>query len=344
MFREGIPFRLFLEETLMVQVPVLAIHGGAGTITRKDLSAEAEREYRGALQSILEKGRDALAGGASALDVVTLAVSMFEDCPLFNAGRGAVYTSAETHELDAAIMDGSTLRTGALSCVHGVKNPIRAARVVMEQSPHVLMTSDGAMDFLRAHGVEFMPDAYFDTEHRLAQLHQAQAKHPGTAILDHDGAAANKLCFAGSPLDEKTKMGTVGAVALDSRGNLAAATSTGGMTNKLPGRVGDTPIVGAGCYADDGVAVSCTGSGEYFIRLVVGHDVAARVRYQGASLKDAARTVLARVGELGGSGGLIAVDRQGNVTLPFISEGMYRGCVRGEEAPLVAIYGQEEGC
>ena len=186
----------------MVQVPVLAIHGGAGTITRKDLSAEAEREYRGALQSILEKGRDA----------------MFEDCPLFNAGRGAVYTRAETHELDAAIMDGSTLRTGALSCVHGVKNPIRAARVVMEQSPHVLMTSDGAMDFLRAHGVEFMPDAYFDTEHRLAQLHQAQAKHPGTAILDHDGAAANKLCFAGSPLDEKTKMGTVGAVALDSRG------------------------------------------------------------------------------------------------------------------------------
>ena len=280
----------------MVQVPVLAIHGGAGTINREALSAEAEREYRGALQSILEKGRDALAAGASALDAVTLAVSMLEDCPLFNAGRGAVYTSAETHEMDAAIMDGSTLRTGALSCVHGVKNPIRAARVVMEQSPHVLMTSDGAMAFLREHGVEFMPDAYFDTEHRLAQLHQAQARQPGAAVLDHDGAAAaSKLSFAGNPLDEKTKMGTVGAVALDSRGNLAAATSTGGMTNKLPGRVGDTPIVGAGCYADDGVAVSCTGSGEYFIRLVVGHDVAARVRYQGASLEDAVRAVLARV-------------------------------------------------
>ena len=255
------------------------------------------------------------------------------------------YTSAETHEMDAAIMDGSTLRTGALSCVHGVKNPIRAARVVMEQSPHVLMTSDGAMAFLREHGVEFMPDAYFDTEHRLAQLHQAQARQPGAAVLDHDGAAAaSKLSFAGNPLDEKTKMGTVGAVALDSRGNLAAATSTGGMTNKLPGRVGDTPIVGAGCYADDGVAVSCTGSGEYFIRLVVGHDVAARVRYQGASLEDAVRAVLARVGELGGTGGLIAVDKKGHVTLPFISEGMYRGCVRGAEAPLVAIYGQEEGC
>ena len=317
----------------MVQVPVLAIHGGAGTINREALSAEAEREYRSALQSILEKGRDALAAGASALDAVTLAVSMLEDCPLFNAGRGAVYTSAETHEMDAAIMDGSTLRTGALSCVHGVKNPIRAARVVMEQSPHVLMTSDGAMAFLREHGVEFMPDAYFDTEHRLAQLHQAQARQPGAA-------AASKLSFAGNPLDEKTKMGTVGAVALDSRGNLAAATSTGGMTNKLPGRVGDTPIVGAGCYADDGVAVSCTGSGEYFIRLVV----AARVRYQGASLEDAVRAVLARVGELGGTGGLIAVDKKGHVTLPFISEGMYRGCVRGAEAPLVAIYGQEEGC
>ena len=167
----------------MVQVPVLAIHGGAGTINREALSAEAEREYRGALQSILEKGRDALAAGASALDAVTLAVSMLEDCPLFNAGRGAVYTSAETHEMDAAIMDGSTLRTGALSCVHGDKNPIRAARVVMEQSPHVLMTSDGAMAFLREHGVEFMPDAYFDTEHRLAQLHQAQTRQSGAACL-----------------------------------------------------------------------------------------------------------------------------------------------------------------
>ena len=275
----------------MLQVPVLAIHGGAGTINREALSAEAEREYRGALQSILEKGRDALAAGASALDAVTLAVSMLEDCPLFNAGRGAVYTSAETHELDAAIMDGSTLRTGALSCVHGVKNPIRAARVIMEQSPHVLMTSDGAMAFLRGHGVEFMPDAYFDTEHRLA-----------------------------------------------------AATSTGGMTNTLPGRVGDTPIVGAGCYADDGVAVSCTGSGEYFIRLVVGHDVAARMRYLGESLEDAAHAVLSRVGELGGTGGLIAVDNAGHAALPFISEGMYRGCVRGTDAPLVAIYGKEEGC
>ena len=322
--------------------PVLAIHGGAGTINRNALSVEAEREYRGALRVILERGRDALAEGASALDAVTLAVSMLEDCPLFNAGRGAVYTSAETHELDAAVMDGSTLAAGAISCVHGVRNPIQAARVVMEQSPHVFMTGEGAMAFLRAHGVAFEPESYFHTEQRLAQLHQAQAQNPGAMLLDHDGAASMQrsgMSFIGNPLDEKTKRGTVGAVALDSAGRLAAATSTGGMTNKLPGRVGDTPVIGAGCYADDTAAVSCTGSGEYFIRLVVGRDVAARMRYQGASLEAAARIVLERVGELGGTGGLIAVDAEGNVTLPFISEGMYRGCVHPGEEPQVAIYG-----
>lgn len=322
--------------------PVLAIHGGAGTINRKALSAEAEREYRNALRSILEKGQEALAAGAAALDVVTLAVSMLEDCPLFNAGRGAVYTSAETHELDAAVMDGRTLAAGAISCVHGVRNPIRAARVVMEQSPHVFMTGEGAMDFLRKHGVAFEPESYFHTEQRLAQLHQAQKQNPGNMILDHDGAASMKqsgMSFIGNPLDEQKKMGTVGAVALDSEGHLAAATSTGGMTNKLPGRVGDTPVIGSGCYADGTVAVSCTGSGEYFIRLVVGKDVAARMRYQGASLEAATRVVLEQLGELGGTGGLIAVDAEGNVVLPFISEGMYRGYVRPGEEAHVAIYG-----
>ena len=327
----------------MVQVPVLAIHGGAGTINREALSAEAEREYRGALQSILEKGRDALTAGASALDAVTLAVSMLEDCPLFNAGRGAVYTSAETHEMDAAIMDGSTLRTGALSCVHGVKNPIRAARVVMEQSPHVLMTSDGAMAFLREHGVEFMPDAYFDTEHRLAQLHQAQTRQPGAAVLDHDGAAAaSKLSFAGNPLDEKTKMGTVGAVALDSRGNLAAATSTGGMTNKRCGRIGDSPIVGAGTFAEDETcAVSCTGHGEYFIRYEAAGDIAARMRYLGESLETAAQTVIGNLAEKGGRGGLVAVDREGNVTFAINSAGMYRARLSAGEKPEMAIFADE---
>ena len=328
----------------MVQVPVLAIHGGAGTINREALSAEAEREYRGALQSILEKGRDALAAGASALDAVTLAVSMLEDCPLFNAGRGAVYTSAETHEMDAAIMDGSTLRTGALSCVHGVKNPIRAARVVMEQSPHVLMTSDGAMAFLREHGVEFMPDAYFDTEHRLAQLHQAQARQPGAAVLDHDGAAAaSKLSFAGNPLDEKTKMGTVGAVALDSRGNLAAATSTGGMTNKRFGRVGDSPIIGAGTYANnETVAVSCTGSGEMFIRTSAAYNVHAHYKLLGQDVQKAGDAAIAEVGAIKGSGGMIILDAKGNFAFPMNSAGMYRGTISKDGVPMTAIFADEE--
>ena len=322
----------------MARVPVLALHGGAGTINRAALYPEAEKEYRRALRSFLEQGRDALAAGASALDAATLVVSLLEDCPLFNAGRGAVYTSAETHELDAAVMDGHTLKSGAVCCVHGVRNPIRAARVVMEQSPHVLMTGEGAIAFLKERGVAFEPESYFDTEERLAQLRRARDGQPGKALLDHDGAAA----LAGRPLNEMSKMGTVGAVALDAEGRLAAATSTGGMTNKLPGRVGDTPLVGAGCYADDVAAVSCTGSGEYFIRAVVGHDLAARMRYQGVGLDEAARAVLENVGRLGGTGGLIAVDSAGNVALPFISEGMYRGCVRPGEEPRVGIYGEEE--
>ena len=311
---------------------VIAIHGGAGAISRAQMSLQQELRYIEALSAIVETGQKMLVAGESALDVVTEAVRLLEECPLFNAGIGAVFTRDETHELDACVMDGNTLKAGAVAGVSHLRNPVLAARLVMEQSPHVMMIGEGAENFAFAHGMERVSPEIFSTPLRYEQL--LAAREEGEMVLDHSGA----------PLDEKQKMGTVGAVALDSRGNLAAATSTGGMTNKLPGRVGDTPIVGAGCYADDGVAVSCTGSGEYFIRLVVGHDVAARVRYQGASLEDAVRAVLARVGELGGTGGLIAVDKKGHVTLPFISEGMYRGCVRGAEAPLVAIYGQEEGC
>jgi len=316
--------------------PVLAIHGGAGTISRSVLTPDAEREYTETLRSILDAGRTALLGGASALDAVTLAVSMFEDCPLFNAGRGAVYTSKATHELDAAIMDGATLNAGSIACVHGVRNPIQAARVIMEQSRHVLMVGEGAMDFLRAHGVAFEPEEYFHTEHRFAQLEQARTHDAFGMVLDHDGAAQ-----AAAPLDEKTKMGTVGAVARDMSGALAAATSTGGLTNKLPGRVGDTPLVGAGCYADGTVAVSCTGTGEYFIRLCVGKDVAARVAYRGESLAQAGNAMLAKIGAIGGSGGLIAVDAAGNVVLPFNTDGMYRGCARADGSSTVAIYGDE---
>ena len=221
------------------------------------LTPDAAREYEDALTAILSAGYDALQKGVSALDAVTLAVEMFEDCSLFNAGRGSVYTSKATHEMDAAVMDGTTLAAGSIACVHGVKNPIRAARAVMEQSRHVLMVGEGAMDFLRAHGIAFEPEEYFHTEHRYAQLVAARESDSYGMVLDHDGAARLN---AAAPLDEKTKMGTVGAVARDVTGKLAAATSAGGMTNTLPGRVGDSPVIGAGCYADATAAVSCTGA------------------------------------------------------------------------------------
>ena len=314
--------------------PVLAIHGGAGTISRTLISPEATREYTDTLQAVIAAGHDALLRGASAMDAVTLAVCMFEDSPLFNAGRGAVYTSNERHELDAAVMDGSTLAAGAVACVRGVKNPIRAARAVMERSRHVLMVGEGAEAFLRREGVDFEPDEYFHTDFRLEQLREARKSDAFGMVLDHDGPSAS----SDAPLDEKTKMGTVGAVALDASGRLAAATSTGGMTNKLPGRVGDTPIIGAGCYADADVAVSCTGTGEYFIRLVVGADMSARVRYQKLGLEEAGRLVLDGIGALGGSGGFIALDKDGNVILLFNSEGMYRGWAGRDGVRHVAIY------
>ncbi len=316
--------------------PVLAIHGGAGTISRAVLTPDAARDFEDALQSVLSAGYDALRQGASALDAVTLAVTLFEDCPLFNAGRGSVYTSAGAHEMDAAVMDGATLAAGSVACVHGVKNPVRAAREVMEHSRHVLMVGEGAMEFLRSRGVAFEPEDYFHTEHRYAQLLAARERDAFGMVLDHDGAAM------AAPLDEKTKMGTVGAVARDTRGRLAAATSTGGMTNKLPGRVGDTPIIGAGCYADATAAVSCTGAGEYFIRLGVGRDLAARMRYQGLGLDEAGRAVLDGLGAIGGAGGFIAVDKDGNVILPFNTEGMYRGCVRRDGTRMIAIYGDAD--
>lgn len=328
----------------MSTIPVLAIHGGAGTISRASLSPEAEQEYTNALRAIIDAGHDALGKGANALEVVTMTVCMFEDSPLFNAGRGAVYTSAATHELDAAIMNGATLEAGAVACVHGIRNPILAARAVMEHSKHVFMVGQGAMNFLRGQNIAFESEEYFHTAHRLAQLHEAQRSNAGM-VLDHDGGTGPDAHVdrAGlAPLDEKTKMGTVGAVALDVHGRLAAATSTGGLTNKLPGRVGDTPVIGAGCYADDVAAVSCTGTGEYFIRLCVGKDVAARVRYLGQELTDAARATLDGVGALGGSGGFIAVDRRGGVTLPFNTEGMYRAWVGRDGVRHVAIYGTEE--
>jgi L-asparaginase / beta-aspartyl-peptidase len=319
--------------------PLIAIHGGAGTMSRERTSASQEASYHDALNAVLLPAQKLLADGGMALDAVSLAVDLLEDCSLFNAGHGAVFTHDETHELDAAVMDGASLRAGAVACVTRIKRPVRAARAVMEHSDHVLFAGPGAEAFAARMGLELVDSAYFSTEARREQLHRALATD--RAVLDHDGAA---LVFrkpaASAPLEERGKMGTVGAVALDAHGNLAAATSTGGMTNKQPGRVGDSPLVGAGTYADNRTAaISCTGTGEMFIRLAAAYDICARMAYAGASLEAAAdHVVMQALPAMGGRGGLIAVDCHGNLSMPFNTDGMYRGHARVGEAPHTAIF------
>ncbi|KAG1258743.1 hypothetical protein G6F65_015480 [Rhizopus arrhizus] len=267
---------------------------------------------------------------------------LLEDCPLFNAGHGAVFTSAGTHELDAAIMDGATLRSGAIANVNCVRNPIFAARKVMETSKHVFFVGEGAETFARDAGLEIVDPSYFSTEARREQLLRVQRETPDPAVLEHDGQAmvARGQPAPADPLDADKKFGTVGAVAVDAQGNLAAATSTGGITNKQVGRVGDAPLIGAGTYASNKTcAVSTTGTGEMFIRMVSAYDVAAQMEYCGASLEAAAdRVVMEKLPTIGGKGGLVAVDAQGNVALPFNTEGMYRGYARVGEKPVTAIY------
>lgn len=310
--------------------PVIAIHGGAGAITRTALSTEKEQEYIQALSGIVAAGQQILAQGGSALDAVTEAVRLLEECPLFNAGKGSVFTHQGTHELDACVMDGRTCDAGAVAGVSRIRNPILAARAVLENSQHVLFAGEGAEKFATAHGLEMVAPDFFFTQSRFDQLHRAQAEL-GRVLLDHDGA---------EPIDPDSKFGTVGAVALDALGNLAAATSTGGMTNKQAGRVGDTPIIGAGCYANNAtVAVSSTGTGEIFMRGVAAYDVSALMEYAGLSLQQASdRVVMEKLLAMGGSGGMIAIDSQGNVALPFNSEGMYRGFGYVGDAPSVGIY------
>lgn len=305
---------------------VIAIHGGAGAITRAQLSPEQEKRYIDALNAIVETGQRMLEAGDSALDVVTEAVRLLEECPLFNAGIGSVFTRDETHELDACVMDGVTLKAGAVAGVSRLRNPVLAARLVMEQSPHVLLAGAGRKICRRARDGHGLARA-FSTEERYRQL--LEARTAGMTQLDH-----------AAPLDERSKMGTVGAVALDKAGNLAAATSTGGMTNKLPGRVGDSLLPGAGCYANNATAaVSCTGTGEVFIRALAAYDITALMDYGGLSLSEACeRVVMEKLPALGGIGGLIAVDREGNVALPFNSEGMYRAWGYAGDAPSTGIY------
>jgi len=322
--------------------PVVAIHGGAGAMSRAAMSAEQEKKYLQALEDVLQASQAILAAGGSALDAVTDAVRRLEDCPLFNAGHGAVFTSAGTHELDASIMDGATLRSGAIANVDCIRNPVLAARKVMETSKHVFFVGEGAVAFAREQGVEIVDPTYFSTPARHEQLLRVQREQPGAAVLDHDGQAmvSRAQPAPAEPLDADRKMGTVGAVAVDAQGNLAAATSTGGITNKQVGRVGDAPLIGAGCYAANATcAVSTTGTGEMFIRMVAAYDVAAQMEYTGATLEAAAaRVVHEKLPRIQGKGGLIAVDAQGNVTLPFNTEGMYRGYARVGEAPVAAIY------
>ncbi len=323
----------------------LAIHGGAGTILRSDMTEEKELTYTQGLREALVCGWQILQNNGSAIDAVETAVRALEDCPLFNAGRGAVFTHDGKNELDASIMCGESLKAGSVSFVHNVKNPISLARLVMEKTEHVMLAGEGAMDFARENNVEFAPDDYFFTEFRYNQL--LDAKKENRVQLDHSTESqksnVESSTSKGNPQSEitnsKSKIGTVGAVACDSLGNLAAATSTGGMTNKSFGRIGDTPIIGAGNYADNKTcAVSCTGHGEFFMRAVTAFDIACRMKYQGANLHEASNAAVEFLREFGGEGGLIAVDNQGNVALPFNSDGMYRGWITEYGEFNVRIY------
>ncbi|KIG03495.1 isoaspartyl peptidase/L-asparaginase family protein [Caballeronia concitans] len=320
----------------MSAIPVIAIHGGAGTILRSAMNPETEARYHAALADVLRAGERILADGGSALDAVTEAVRLLEDCPLFNAGHGAVFTAAGTHELDASIMDGATLDAGAISCVTRLKNPVLTARRVLDVSEHVMFTGEGAEAFALEHGLDFVEPSYFHTDARYQQW--LKARGTSRTLLDHD--AASQAAGEDDVIDPTKKFGTVGAVALDANGHLAAATSTGGVTNKQAGRVGDAPLIGAGCYANDATcAVSTTGTGEMFIRMLAAYDVSAQMEYRGLTLEDAARdVVMNKLPRIEGRGGLVAVDGKGNVTLPFNTEGMYRGYARVGEQPVTAIY------
>ncbi|GKX54983.1 isoaspartyl peptidase/L-asparaginase [Leminorella grimontii] len=322
----------------MSRIPVIAIHGGAGAITRSAMTAEKEAEFRNALTYIVTAGQSILANGGSALDAVTEAVRLLEENPLFNAGKGAVFTHSGTHELDAAIMDGATLNAGAVAGVTHVRNPILAARAVMENSRHVMFIGEGAEAFAKTQNIEMVDQDYYFTQARYEQLQRALLDQG--VVLDHDGASQAAHAPQGDPIDPDKKFGTVGAVALDVNGNLAAATSTGGMTNKQVGRVGDSPIIGAGCYANNRtVAVSSTGTGEMFMRAVAAYDVSALIEYAGLTLDEAChKVVMEKLLEINGNGGLIAVDYLGNVALPFNTEGMYRGVGRVGQDASVDIY------
>ncbi|NNK82663.1 MAG: isoaspartyl peptidase/L-asparaginase [Flavobacteriaceae bacterium] len=314
----------------------IVIHGGAGTILKKNMTPEKEAVYRAKLEEAIKTGYKILEEGGSSLDAVTKTINIMEDSPLFNAGKGSVFTNAETNELDASIMDGKTLNAGASAGTTTVKNPIDLARAIMENSPHVMLSGKGADTFAAEQGLELVDTSYFYTENRFNSL--KRAKERDSIELDHDD---KKVGFYDAEINN-FKFGTVGCVALDKNGNLAAGTSTGGMTNKRWGRIGDAPIIGSGTYANNATcAVSSTGWGEYFIRAQVAHDISALMEYKGLSLKEAARTVIHdKVAKLGGDGGIVAVDKNGNMVFEFNTAGMYRASMNDNGELVVDIYEQ----
>lgn len=314
---------------------VMVIHGGAGTLTRANMSAEKEAAYRAALTLALQTGYKAIKAGKTSLDAVEATIHTLEDNPLFNAGKGAVFTHDGKNEMDAAIMDGKTMMAGAVAGVTVIRNPISAARAVMEKSEHVMMVGAGAEAFAKQAGLAIVSPKYFYTKFRWDGLQEAIKEDSTKAVLDHSQKKSMKL----GTINHDYKFGTVGAVALDQAGNLAAGTSTGGMTNKKYGRVGDSPIIGAGTYANNATAgISCTGWGEFYIRNVVAHDISAMMEYKNMSVADASKAVLDKVGKMGGDGGLIALDAKGHVAMPFNTEGMYRGTVTEDGKIEVLIY------
>lgn len=307
----------------------IAIHGGAGTISKNSLTPELETSYRNALKKAIEAGESILKAGGSSLDAVEKAIISLEDEPLFNAGRGAVFTNEGKHEMDACIMNGFDLSAGAVAGVSNIKNPISLSKAVMQQSEHVLLCGQGAMRFAEKVNAKFEKDEYFFVQMRYDQL--LKAKETDSIFLDHTENLTK---------NNKSKFGTVGAVALDTNGDLAAGTSTGGMTNKKYGRIGDSPVIGSGTYANNATcAISCTGHGEFFLRSVVAYDISCLIEYKGFTLKQACdKVVMDKLVKIGGEGGLIALDKNGNIELPFNSEGMYRAKKQSTGEIYTGIY------
>ena len=326
------------EEKDTVQTFGIVIHGGAGTILKENMSDSLEKEYKAKLEEAIRAGHTVLERGGTSIESIEQAINVMENSPLFNAGKGAVFTNAETNELDAAVMDGESLNAGAVAGITTVKNPIDLAIAVMKNSEHVMMIGKGAETFAEEQGLELVDPEYFYTENRFRSLQRI--KDSEKTQLDHDD---QKTAFV-DPFIKDSKYGTVGAAALDKHGNLAAGTSTGGMTNKRWGRVGDVPVIGAGTYANNKTAaISGTGWGEFFIRGVVAYDISALMEYKGLSLQEAAEEVIQKKNvELGGNGGIIAIDNQGNVAMEFNTAGMYRAKMNKNGELEIGIYGSEE--